>query len=381
MNQTIAAIPESAAYWDLWPRATSAPANPDDVVAFFAGSDALQNEDNTASVRGDYGINDNNLLTVRYTCGRPYQRSPRIAIGNSRVHDGSSENISTTYNRVWSPNVTSESRFGYNFAELDRVDQMLLAGIPQINGAGLPSPSQGRQFNKNGSTSTFEQNFAFNKGNHAIKLGGLYQIVYSRRTLADTPNFEYSTVEALLANQPREVRFNFGLDPFEMKRWQTGFFVQDDIRVNRNLTLNLGIRWDYDSVPRERDGRFSNRITPFGADLPADSPWNAQYTSFSLRFGFAYKVGESGKTVIRGGIGIFTMPHNFFSGPVEIIRNGPNSPAEVGFTGSQVDEFGVSYPFSTETAKSLAQSSGIRGGTVVDPNWQNAYSAQFTFGV
>jgi hypothetical protein len=381
VDQTTAAIPESSAYWDLWPRATAAPANPDDVVAFFAGSDALQNEDNTVSARGDYGINDNNLLTVRYTRGRPYQRSPRIAIGNSRVHDGVSENVSSTFNRVWSPNVTSESRFGYNFAELDRVDQMLLAGIPQINGAGLPSPSQGRQFNKNGSTSTFEQNFAFNKGSHAIKVGGLYQIVYARRTLADTPNFEFSTVADLLANQPREVRFNFGLDPYEMKRWQTGFFVQDDIRVNRNLTLNLGFRWDYDSVPRERDGRFSNRITPFGADLPSDQAWNAQYTSFSPRFGFAYKVGESGKTVIRGGTGIFTMPHNFFSGPVEIIRNGPDSPAEVGFTGSQVTDFGVTYPFSTERAKSLAQSSGIRGGTVVDPNWKNAYSAQFTLGV
>jgi len=381
VNQTTAAIPESGAYWDLWPRATAAPANPDDVVAFFAGSDSLQNEDNTVSARGDYGINDNNLLTVRYTRGRPYQRSPRIAIGNSRVHDGVSENVSSTFNRVWSPNVTSESRFGYNFAELDRVDQMLLAGIPQINGAGLPSPSQGRQFNKNGSTSTFEQNFAFNKGSHAIKVGGLYQIVYARRTLADTPNFEFSTVADLLANQPRAVRFNFGLDPYEMKRWQTGFFVQDDIRVNRNLTLNLGFRWDYDSVPRERDGRFSNRITPFGADLPSDQAWNAQYTSFSPRFGFAYKVGESGKTVIRGGTGVFTMPHNFFSGPVEIIRNGPNSPAEVGFTGSQVTDFGVTYPFSTENAKALAQSSGIRGGTVVDPNWKNAYSVQFTLGV
>ena len=380
-EQTIAAIPESKAYWDLWPAPTEAPVTPDAIDSGFIGTDARQREDNTASLRGDYSISSNDLLTVRYTRGRPFQRSPRVAIGNSRVHDGLTENLSSTYNRVWSPSVTSETRFGYNRADLDRVDQMLLAGIPQINGAGLPSPSQGRRFAKKGSTSTLEQNFAWNKGRHAIKFGGLLQLVFVRRALEDTPNFNFSTVEDLLANRPRDARFNFGLDPFEIKRWQTGFFLQDDIRVSSNLTVNVGLRWDYDAVPSERDDRFSNRITPFGATLPSNQPWNPQYTSFSPRLGFAYKVGDSGKTVIRGGSGIFVMPHNFFSGPVEIVRNGPDSPAEVGFSRSQIEMFGVTYPFSTETAKGYAQASGITGGTVVDPNWRNAYSIQYTLGI
>lgn len=380
-ERTIAAIPESKAYWDLWPAPTEPPATPDAVDSNFIGTDARQREDNTASFRGDYSITDNDLLTVRYTRGRPYQRSPRVAIGNSRVHDGLTENVSSTYNRVWNPSLTSETRFGYNRADLDRVDQMLLADIPQINGGGLPSPSQGRRFAKKGSTSTWEQNFAWNRGRHALKFGALLQLVYVRRALEDTPNFQFSTVEELFANEPRSARFNFGLDPFEIKRWQTGFFLQDDIRVNSDLTLNVGIRWDYDAVPSERDNRFFNRITPFGETLPSDQAWNPQYTSFSPRIGFAYKVGDSGRTVIRAGSGIFVMPHNFFSGPVEIVRNAANSPAEVGFGRAQIVQFGVRYPFSTESAKSHAQASGISGGTVVDPNWRNAYSIQYTFGV
>lgn len=380
-ERTIAVIPESKAYWDLWPAPTEAPVSAEAVDSNFVGTDARQREDNTASVRSDYSISPNDLLTVRYTRGRPFQRSPRVAIGNSRVHDGLTENLSSTYNRVWNPTLTSETRFGYNRADLDRVDQMLLAGIPQINGAGLPSPSQGRRFAKKGSTSTLEQNFAWQKGRHAIKFGGLYQLVFVRRAIEDTPNFEYSTVEELFSNQPRSVRFNFGLDPFEMTRWQTGFFFQDDFRASSDLTVNLGLRWDFDAVPTERDGRFFNRITPFGANLPPDQPWYPQYNSFSPRLGFAYKVGDSGKTVIRGGSGIFVMPHNFFSGPVEIIRNGADSPAEVGFSRAQVEQFGVQYPFSTESAKSHAQASGIVGGTVVDPNWKNAYSIQYTLGI
>ncbi len=380
-ERVIAAIPESKAYWDLWPLATEPPVSPDAVDSNFIGTDARQREDNTASVRSDYSASANDLLTVRYTRGRPFQRSPRVAIGNSRVHDGLTENLSSTYNRVWNPTLTSETRFGYNRADLDRVDQMLLAGIPQINGAGLPSPSQGRRFAKKGSTSTLEQNFAWQKGRHAIKFGGLYQVVFVRRAIEDTPNFEYSTVEELFSNQPRSVRFNFGLDPFEMTRWQTGFFFQDDFRASSDLTLNFGLRWDFDAVPTERDGRFFNRITPFGANLPPDEPWYPQYNSFSPRMGFAYKVGDSGNTVIRGGSGIFVMPHNFFSGPVEIIRNAADSPAEVGFSRAQIEQFGVQYPFSTESAKSHAQASGIMGGTVVDPNWKNAYSIQYTLGI
>lgn len=380
-ERTIAVIPESKAYWDLWPAPTEPPVSAEAVDSNFVGTDARQREDNTASVRSDYSITPNDLLTVRYTRGRPFQRSPRVAIGNSRVHDGLTENLSSTYNRVWNPTLTSETRFGYNRADLDRVDQMLLAGIPQINGAGLPSPSQGRRFAKKGSTSTLEQNFAWQKGRHAIKFGGLYQLVFVRRAIEDTPNFEYSTVEELFSNQPRSVRFNFGLDPFEMTRWQTGFFFQDDFRASSNLTVNVGLRWDFDAVPTERDGRFFNRITPFGANLPPDEPWYPQYNSFSPRLGFAYKLGDSGKTVIRGGSGIFVMPHNFFSGPVEIIRNAADSPAEVGFGRAQVEQFGVQYPFSTESAKSHAQASGITGGTVVDPAWKNAYSIQYTLGI
>ncbi len=380
-ERTIAAIPESKAYWDLWPAPTEPPASPEAVDSGFVGTDARQREDNTASVRGDYSVSDNDLLTVRYTRGRPFQRSPRVAVGNSRVHDGLTENVSSTYNRVWSPSLTSETRFGYNRADLDRVDQMLLAGIPQINGAGLPSPSQGRRFAKKGSTSTWEQNFAWNRGRHALKFGGLLQLVFVRRAIEDTPNFEFSTVGELFANEPRSARFNFGLDPFEIKRWQTGFFLQDDIRVTSDLTVNVGIRWDYDAVPSERDNRFFNRITPFGETLPPDQAWNPQYTSFSPRLGFAYKLGDSGRTVVRGGTGVFVMPHNFFSGPVEIVRNAADSPAEVGFSQAQIAQFGVSYPFSTDRAKSHAQASGISGGTVVDPNWRNAYSIQYTLGV
>ena len=96
-QQTIAAIPESKTYWNVWPEPAGAE-TPGQVSAFFTGSGPLQNRDNTASARSDYHVNDNSLLTVRYTRGRPFQRAPRLAVGNPRDHLGLSENVSATGN-------------------------------------------------------------------------------------------------------------------------------------------------------------------------------------------------------------------------------------------------------------------------------------------
>ena len=87
-------------------------------------------------------MNANSLLTVRYTRGRPFQLTPRLARGNPRTHDGLNENVASTFNRVLSPTMTTESRFGYNRSDMHRVDQLLTLNVAKVLARDCPMPGR-----------------------------------------------------------------------------------------------------------------------------------------------------------------------------------------------------------------------------------------------
>ena len=115
---------------------------------------------------------------------------------------------------------------------------------------------------------------------------------------------------------------------FDLRTNTLGFFFQDDFKISQRLVLNMGMRWDYFSVPKERDGRLFNRAQPFGTG-PYTSPdeiWNPDTNNFAPRLGFAYSLTDSRKTVLRGGFGIFVSPIPLYAGPVDLVRDAVDEP-------------------------------------------------------
>jgi hypothetical protein len=110
-----------------------------------------------------------------------------------------------------------------------------------------------------------------------------------------------------------------------------GFFVQEDWKVTSRLTLNLGVRWEYEgpltdrynlltmfdpgaSVPLTMPGRTLRGGLAFtGADGRPRGFTSQNWNDWAPRFGFAYKVGQ--KSVVRGGYGMMYIPSNPFIGP------------------------------------------------------------------
>lgn len=93
------------------------------------------------------------------------------------------------------------------------------------------------------------------------------------------------------------------------RNWENAAFAQDDWKVSRNLTLNLGVRYDYYTNPTEQYGRQSNFDLATGRIILAsgsdDSLVETDRNNFAPRVGFAYDIGGKGKSVIRGGYGLF----------------------------------------------------------------------------
>lgn len=95
------------------------------------------------------------------------------------------------------------------------------------------------------------------------------------------------------------------------RTWENGFFAQDDYRVNPRLTLNLGVRYDVLTWPVEVLNRQANFDLASGALVVAGSNGAPRtlipndYHNFGPRLGFAYQLTGDGKTVVRGGYGLF----------------------------------------------------------------------------
>jgi hypothetical protein len=95
------------------------------------------------------------------------------------------------------------------------------------------------------------------------------------------------------------------------RSWENGFFAQDDFRVTSRLTLNLGLRYDILTWPVEVENRQANFDLVTGALIVAGSNGASRqlipndYHNFGPRAGFAYQLTKDGKTVVRGGYGLF----------------------------------------------------------------------------
>ncbi|MGC1620511.1 MAG: carboxypeptidase regulatory-like domain-containing protein [Candidatus Acidiferrum sp.] len=110
--------------------------------------------------------------------------------------------------------------------------------------------------------------------------------------------------------------------PVTGRRWKIYRpYVQDDWRITRDLTLNLGIAWDLTTPISEADGRMADYIPPtiaMGANaatgqllianqggVSSSAGIDMNWTAFEPRIGFAYKLLGSDKTVVRGGYSIY----------------------------------------------------------------------------
>ena len=309
-------------------------------------------------VKVDHNFSDNDKFFARYS-GRKQDSTPAIAFPDSKAGGRNpgqlgfgplknhSRQVVVNHVHIFNPRITNDLHLGW----FQTFPKRLVAGYGEVSTnslgiLGLPNGDDKLgtpdfQFTNyaplgsSGDTLFFELQDSKSLVNvtswlldrHSIRFGGEarlirtdnlqpnpgttvwnFQPIYTNQIGVANTGWDYAS---FLLGLPRTFGYRIFPGYFKSRSSVYALFIQDDIRVNRKLTVNLGLRWDaplYYHEAQDRSGVFDldkGQYQQFGQNGFRRTPWKNDWNNFGPRLGFAYNVLD--KTVIRGGFGIFSV--------------------------------------------------------------------------
>jgi hypothetical protein len=400
----------------------------------------------------DHHISSNETLSVRYAYDtfrdpNPFHSDflPGLDAASS---DSKTGNIGVNLTSAVRPTLVNEAKFGFNridapftcgglstFDGISGTDQFGRGrdySLPGVGGFGCLTLGELDSENRRTGTWTAGDNVSWVRGSHTFKFGGEYRRVYengfddfnSRDLLTFTGNTNFGTPFVDIdpstpcnvntgdgCDGPASLQdlgsFLYGIadteyqaqffdktgarvahDDRHFRQNEYGVFFQDSWKVRRSLTLNLGARYQFNSVPYDTNGNLSNLYVdpsgpaPFTFELAGPGAqhqlYNNDFSGIEPRVGFAWSPFHGDKTSIRGAFGVF---HDRVFGNLFGNARG-NPPFEQTFSTSPFDT-PEDLPFPGDLTPTAVVQDGTNpvGPTLFDPHLRMPYTENWNFGI
>ncbi|HTD25100.1 MAG TPA: TonB-dependent receptor [Terriglobales bacterium] len=379
--------------------------------------------------RVDWQASDKDRVFTRYLFQQTINTNATGDFAAGYVVDvpARSQQIAIDWTHTFTSNLVNQGRFSYSRANVG-FENGTIPGCNRLNPTACPT-----RINLRGSFMTFglatnlpqgrlvnvtqwQDNVIWTRGRHTFKFGGEYDRQRSPNAFLPTINGSFTYANAATVSSFSNFlqdRSTFSLTDgpfnFPFKEQDVAWYVQDDWRIKDNLTINLGLRWEWyqQAINLLHDITTAKQAssTPFwDPTLPASLTTVPRvpeyYNNWGPNVGFAWtpRVWQSmfgqDKTVIRGGFRIAYDPafYNMFSNVASaapVVNAGSNitQPGALGTTcvgclpttggnGSNVRTADLGLIKS-----GLGVNPGARSYTTVDPNLRNPYAEEWTFGI
>jgi hypothetical protein len=332
--------------------------------------------EDSGSFRVDHRFNDNNTMFGRFNTDDGTIASPRTVIPGDRQDSFfRPTNFVLQFQRVFSPSIVNEVKTGVNRSALNRfsfapfAESIAVTGFTTLNNSNAVVES--------GTSYSIIDNLVITRGRQTLKVGG--EIRRAHVNVAD-PAFDaisvtYANRNDLLANRVDRVAITGGNDVLGTRKWYYFAYIQDDIKLKPELTLNLGLRYEYYGVNREVNDRY-RVFDLFGCRgfCPHGAPWYfPDRNNFDPRVGFAWSPKAlKGKTVIRAGAGIYHGP-----GQIDDVNAALDNMSD-NFSLTVAEVPGLSYPVTPFLAQ--AREVGITPRSL-QRDRRDLYSGQWGFSI
>jgi hypothetical protein len=333
--------------------ATGSGTNLFDVAQLQANSSV---NENSAALRLDYKLNNKHSSYFRFFRDQGSNDQPEGVTGRRVAIKAVPQNGVAAVQSLLTPTLLNEFKFGYNSAYTRINGQAptiagfdLSSAVINISGntANFALPGQGSSagtavpgglVRANSATNGRGQPYTpyslslvdsvnWTKGNHNAKFGGEIRMIRLYTDRLGGTTYTYSNLNSFLTNTPQSIQFLGDVSaPSPFNNGATGqrfakqeyyiTYAEDEWKIKPNLTLNYGLRYEYYTPLREdRNLQVLFDIRNGTLRPPTEDAFQASKTNFGPRISMTWSPGSNGggffgggRTVLRGGFGIFYGP-------------------------------------------------------------------------